>query len=87
MKDVISYTDNLPELIAWLIVNADTFPDFIILDDEGEPRLNLDKVPVSYNGDHSVTLLRVDDAAFAAIQVAPVDILAECETGTAIAFD
>lgn len=78
--DVISYTSDKPALIEWLNNYQSAFSSMIYLDDDG-PKLALPKVPIEGMGDHTVTLLRVDESGLAAIQAAPVEILSVVEMG------
>ena len=91
MKDVISYAADKSLLITWLIDNAHLFPKYIYVN-QGETVLLMDKIPIRERNNHSVTLLRVTDEAFAAIHDSPVEILSYVTSGegsahTAIAED
>lgn len=72
MIDVITYTDNLPALRAWLENKKDLYKE--ISYDESGVWLNVAKVPTRTNGNHSASLLRVEDTGF--LIDAPLEILA-----------
>ncbi len=80
MKLVLSLV-NKPELILWLLENKDLFPQYIRIDDNGNPKLRMSKLRLRETGDNSVTLLQVNDDELAAIQQSPSEILAVAEKG------
>ena len=86
MKYIISYTDDKPGLIDWLLQNRSSFPDKIILDDNGDPKLNINKVPVHENNDCTVTNIIVDTYEESIINDAPLEILSYSETSSIDAY-
>jgi len=78
MIDAITYTSDLPALRLWLEANAESYPTSIGMDESGAYIL-LSKTPTFSDGNHSVSLLRVENMAF--INASPLEVLAQCPMG------
>ena len=80
--DVITYTDSKNTLADWF---AENMPGRISYDDEEAKegvRLITNKTPTYSQGNHSVSLIRVDEADLDWIEESPLEILAQgqCKT-------
>lgn len=81
IRDVFSFTSDLPGFIFWLSANVETFPSYIKVDESGAPYLNMDMIPVEKTGTNSVTRLKLNEDQYQALLSAPVEILAAVEFG------
>lgn len=85
MIDVITYTANLPAFRQWLADNHLVWHRYIGKDENGVYVL-LDKTPTFSNGNHYVSLVRVDNLDF--INASPLEILSQVPMGQdAFVFD
>jgi len=78
MIDAITYTSSLPAFRQWLADNAAVWPKHIGIDENGAYIL-LSKTPTFSNGNHSISLVRVESMSF--INASPLEILAQCPMG------
>jgi len=74
MLDVITYTDDLTSLRAWLLANKDNWPE---INEDG--KIISGKVKVYENGDKSVSMIECETLDF--INASPLEILAQGERG------
>lgn len=85
MIDAITYTDNLPAFRQWLADNHATYPKYIGID-ESVAYVLLSKTPTFSSGNHSISLVRVDNLDF--INASPLEILSQVPIGKdAFIFD
>ena len=82
MIDVITKVSNKPEFLAALSGSSNKH---VYLNEEGDPKIRLTKVPTKTSGDHSVSMLRID--SLDELEGLGLEVLAWCETGSGNVHD